>query len=42
MIEFRPDAMAFIFLIVALGFCLIVIPIGMLTTWLSDRLAVAR
>lgn len=42
MIEFRPDAMIFIFLIVALGFCVIVIPVGMLTTWLSDRLAVAR
>ena len=42
MMEFRPDVMVYIFLIVALGFCIIVIPIGVLTTWLSDRLAVAR
>lgn len=42
MIEFHPDVMVFVFLIVALGFCLIVIPVGLLTTWLSDRLAVAR
>lgn len=42
MMEFRPDVMVFIFCIVALGFCLIVIPIGICTTWLSDRLAVAR
>jgi glutamate transport system permease protein len=42
MIEFRPDVMVAIFMTFAVGFCLIVIPIGMLTTWLSDRLAVAR
>ncbi|XNZ01480.1 amino acid ABC transporter permease [Micrococcus luteus] len=42
MIEFRPDVMVAIFLTFAIGFCLIVIPIGLLTTWASDRLAVAR
>jgi glutamate transport system permease protein len=42
MIEFNPDLMVYIFLTIAIGFCLIVIPMGILTTWLSDRLAVAR
>lgn len=42
MIEFRPDLMIHIFLTIAIGFCLIVIPMGLLTTWLSDKLAVAR
>lgn len=42
MMEFNPDLMIYIFLTVALGFCLIVIPIGLLTTYLSNRLAVAR
>lgn len=42
MIEFRPDVMTQIFLTFALGFVIIVIPIGLLTTWASKKLAVAR
>ena len=42
MIEFNPDLMIYIFLTIAIGFSVIVIPMGLLTTWLSDRLAVAR
>ena len=42
MIEFNPNVMVAIFLIIAIGFSLIVIPVGLLTTWLSDRLAVTR
>lgn len=42
MIEFNPNLMVYIFLTIAIGFCIIVIPMGILTTWLSDKLAVAR
>ncbi|MEX5300966.1 amino acid ABC transporter permease [Kocuria sabuli] len=42
MIEFRPDVMIAIFLVVALGFVLIVVPVGLLTTWASKKLAVKR
>jgi glutamate transport system permease protein len=42
MIEFNPDLMVSIFLTIAIGFCIIVIPMGVVTTWLSDKLAVAR
>jgi glutamate transport system permease protein len=42
MIEFNADLMVTIFLTIAIGFCIIVIPMGILTTWLSDKLAVAR
>lgn len=42
MIEFRPDVMISIFMTIAIGFCLIVIPIGLLTTWASEKYAVAR
>ncbi|MCC9195905.1 ABC transporter permease subunit [Arthrobacter sp. zg-Y820] len=42
MIEFRPDVMTQIFLTFAIGFVIIVIPIGLLTTWASKKLAVAR
>ncbi|MFC0581394.1 amino acid ABC transporter permease [Micrococcoides hystricis] len=42
MIEFRPDVMISIFMTIAIGFCLIVIPIGLVTTWASERFAVAR
>ncbi|HIW45548.1 MAG TPA: ABC transporter permease subunit [Candidatus Yaniella excrementigallinarum] len=42
MIEFNPNFMIAIFLIIAIGFSLIVIPVGLLTTWLSDKLAVTR
>lgn len=42
MIEFNPNLMIYIFLTVALGFCAIIIPIGLLTTHLSNKLAVSR
>ncbi|MPY09615.1 ABC transporter permease subunit [Arthrobacter bussei] len=42
MIEFRSDLVVPIFLTFALGFVILVIPIGLLTTWASRRLAVAR
>ncbi|MGW6132079.1 amino acid ABC transporter permease [Cellulomonas sp. NPDC055163] len=42
MIEFRPDVILAIFFTFALGFVLLVIPVGLLTTSLSRRLAVAR
>ena len=42
MIEFRPDVMTPIFLTFAVGFVIIVIPIGLLTTWASKKLAVSR
>jgi glutamate transport system permease protein len=42
MIEFRPDLMVAIFLIFAIGYVILVIPIGVTTTWLSTRLAVKR
>lgn len=42
MIEFRGDLVIPIFLIFAFGFVVIVVPIGLLTTWLSRKLAVAR
>lgn len=42
MIEFRPDLMVAIFLLFAVGYVILVIPIGVATTWLSQRLAVKR
>ena len=42
MIESRPDLILAIFFIFAFGFVLIVVPIGLATTSLSRRLAVAR
>ncbi|TKV29630.1 amino acid ABC transporter permease [Arthrobacter sp. NamB2] len=42
MIEFRSDLVIPIFLTFALGFVVLVIPIGLLTTWASRKLAVAR
>lgn len=42
MIEFRSDLVLAIFFTFALGFVVIVIPIGLVTTSLSRRLAVAR
>ncbi|MFC4556340.1 amino acid ABC transporter permease [Georgenia faecalis] len=42
MIEFRPDFIVAIFLLFALGFVAIVLPMGLATTALSRRLAVAR
>lgn len=42
MIEFNPNLMIYIFLTIAIGFCILVIPMGIVTTWLSAKLAVAR
>lgn len=42
MIEFRPDLMVAIFLVVAVGWVIIVLPVGLVTTFLSRRLGVAR
>jgi glutamate transport system permease protein len=42
MIEFRPDLMVAIFLLFAIGYVILVIPIGLTTTWLSTKLAVKR
>ncbi len=42
MIENRPDVLFGIFAIFALGFILIVLPVGLLVTWASRRLAVTR
>ena len=39
MIEFRPDVMISIFMTIAIGFCLIVIPIGLLTRIMSASVA---
>jgi glutamate transport system permease protein len=40
--EFRPDLTLSIFLIVAIGFVILTLPVGLLTTYLSNRLAVKR
>ncbi|GIG27944.1 amino acid ABC transporter permease [Cellulomonas marina] len=42
MIEFRPDVVLGIFLVFALGYVVVVVPVGLATTALSRRLAVAR
>ncbi|NHU85518.1 amino acid ABC transporter permease [Kocuria sp. JC486] len=42
MIEFRPDVIIAVFLTVAVGFVLIVVPVGLLTTWASRKFAVVR
>ncbi|MCI1673353.1 amino acid ABC transporter permease [Bifidobacterium tibiigranuli] len=42
MIEFHADVIVSIFLIFAMGYVILIIPIGMLTTYLSNRLAVRR
>ena len=42
MIEFRPDVIIHIFPTFALGYVILIIPIGMLTTYLSNKLAVRR
>ena len=42
MLEFRPDQGVLVFLTVALLFVIVVVPIGLLTTYLSKKLAVAR
>ncbi|MEE1620398.1 amino acid ABC transporter permease [Zafaria sp. Z1313] len=42
MIEARGDIVLPIFLTFAIGFVILVIPVGLLTTWLSKKLAVSR
>ncbi|RYQ31394.1 amino acid ABC transporter permease [Bifidobacterium pseudolongum] len=42
MIEFRPDVIVQIFLVFAFGYVILIIPIGVLTTYLSNKLAVRR
>ena len=42
MIEDRPDVLFLIFAIFAFGFVVLTLPVGLLFTWLSRRLAVAR
>lgn len=42
MIEFRPDVIFAVFLTFAVGYVLLVVPIGLATTSLSRHLAVAR
>ena len=42
MIEYRSDVIVPIFLIFAFGYVILIIPIGMLTTYLSNKLAVRR
>lgn len=42
MIEFNSDLVFMIFFVFAMGFVVIVVPIGLLTTWASRKLAVKR
>lgn len=42
MIEFNSDLIFMIFFVFAMGFVVIVVPIGLLTTWASRKLAVKR
>lgn len=42
MIEFRSDLLLPIFLVVAIGFIILTLPVGILTTYLSNRLVVKR
>lgn len=42
MIEFRPDLLFLSFFIIALGFVVLTLPVGVLFTRLSQKLAVAR
>jgi glutamate transport system permease protein len=42
MIEFRPDLIYVIFIILATGFVILTLPMGVLFTYLSRRLAVKR
>jgi glutamate transport system permease protein len=42
MTEFRSDLALLILLIVAIGFVIITLPMGLLTSYLSSRLAVKR
>ena len=42
MIEYHADQIVLIFLIFAFGYVILIIPIGMLTTYLSNKLSVRR
>jgi glutamate transport system permease protein len=42
MLEERPDVLLLVFLIIAMGFVILTLPMGMLVTSLSKRLAVKR
>lgn len=42
MIEFRPDVLFSVFLVIAIGFVILTLPMGLVTSWLSGRLAVRR
>jgi len=42
MIEFNPSLLYFIFIVMAAGFVVLTLPVGLLFTWLSNRLAVRR
>lgn len=42
MIEFRPDVLFSVFLVIAIGFVILTLPMGLATSWLSGRLAVRR
>lgn len=42
MIEFNSDLIFMIFFVFAMGFVIIVVPIGLLTTWASRKLVVKR
>ena len=42
MLEERPDVLLLIFLIIAMGFVILTLPMGILVTYLSKRLAVKR
>jgi glutamate transport system permease protein len=42
MIEFNADLLFFTFFIMAVGFVVLTLPVGVLFTWLSKRLAVQR
>jgi glutamate transport system permease protein len=42
MIEFNPSLLYWIFAVIATGFVVLTLPVGLVFTWLSNRLAVHR
>jgi glutamate transport system permease protein len=42
MLDQRPDVLYLIFIIMAIGFVILTLPVGVFFTWLSRRMAVAR
>jgi glutamate transport system permease protein len=42
MIEFNPSQLYWVFAIIAIGFVVLTLPVGVLFTWLSNRLSVQR